>query len=96
MTQQLLNQILTFGPAFEERCDGKRLVRQMDVIREFMFNQGGWVTLFEIAASTSYPEASISSQLRHLRKARFGGYNVQKRRRVEDKGTWEYRISNKE
>ena len=59
-----------------------------------------WLTLEDLAKLTNYPPASISAQLRHLRKQEFGGYEVQKRHRVsgrilhgEDFGTvWEYRL----
>lgn len=44
---------------------------------------------------TGDPEASISAQLRHLRKHRFGGHDVQKRRR-NDGAQWEYRLNGKE
>jgi hypothetical protein len=54
----------------------------------------GWMTLRELAELTSYGEASISAQLRHLRKPQFGGYVVDKRRRGFVRlGTWEYRIA---
>jgi hypothetical protein len=54
----------------------------------------GWMTLRELAELTCYGEASISAQLRHLRKPQFGGYVVEKRRRGFGRhGTWEYRIS---
>jgi len=42
---------------------------------------GAWLTLGEIAEATEFGEASISAQLRHLRKARHGRYRVEKRRR---------------
>jgi len=59
-----------------------------------------WLTLDELAMLTHYPPASISAQLRHLRKQEFGGYEVEKRQRLsgrvlhgEDFGTvWEYRL----
>jgi len=59
-----------------------------------------WLTLEELAKLTHYPPASISAQLRHLRKQEFGGYEVEKRQRLsgrilqgEDFGTiWEYRL----
>lgn len=35
--------------------------------------------------------ASISARLRDLRKPKFGGYVVERRRRTV--GTWEYRVS---
>jgi hypothetical protein len=54
----------------------------------------GWMTLREIADLTNYAEASISAQLRHLRKPHFGGYVIVKRRRGPVmNGAWEYRIA---
>jgi hypothetical protein len=57
---------------------------QLAAIRELMmraFDRGVWLTLGEIAEATEFGEASISAQLRHLRKAHHGGYRVEKRRR---------------
>ncbi|HET8923834.1 MAG TPA: hypothetical protein VFN26_12675 [Candidatus Acidoferrum sp.] len=59
-----------------------------------------WLTLDELAKLTHYPPASISAQLRHLRKPQYGGYRVEKRPRIsnaslrgEDFGTvWEYQL----
>jgi hypothetical protein len=54
----------------------------------------GWMTLRELAELTNYGEASISAQLRHLRKPQFGGYIVDKRRRgLARNSAWEYRIA---
>ena len=54
----------------------------------------GWMTLRELADLTNYGEASISAQLRHLRKPHFGGYVVVKRRRgPSTSGAWEYRVA---
>jgi hypothetical protein len=54
----------------------------------------GWMTLRELAELTSYGEASISAQLRHLRKPQFGSYVVEKRHRsFGRRTTWEYRIA---
>jgi hypothetical protein len=54
-----------------------------------------WVTLAELAGKTKFPPASISAQLRHLRKARYGGWVVEKRRRewVSEEVVWEYRLA---
>jgi hypothetical protein len=54
-----------------------------------------WVTLAELAGKTKFPPASISAQLRHLRKAEYGGWAVEKRRRewVEEELVWEYRLA---
>jgi len=54
-----------------------------------------WVTLAELAAKTKFPPASISAQLRHLRKEKYGGWAVQKRRRewVTEELVWEYSLA---
>lgn len=57
---------------------------QLAAIRELMqraFARGVWLTLGEIAEVTEFAEASISAQLRHLRKPHHGGHRVEKRRR---------------
>jgi|SRR5579872_3239434 len=57
---------------------------QIEVIRDLMLSarmHGAWLTLAEIAEATQYGEASISAQLRHLRKPQHGRYAVEKRRR---------------
>jgi len=41
---------------------------------------GEWRSLGEISRQTGDPEASVSAQLRHLRKARFGAHTVSRRR----------------
>jgi hypothetical protein len=77
--------------------------RQRDVLCDVMLSASlcdTWLTLEELAKLTHYPPASISAQLRHLRKPEFGGYEVRKRQRIsskilrgEDFGTvWEYRL----
>ena len=80
----------TYGPAYEEKLDGKRINKQMRTIRDYML-AGGWHTLDHISTMLGYPEGSVSANLRHLRKARFGGYLVDKRR-IKSAGTWEYRV----
>ena len=74
----------TFGPAYEPRLDRGRLRTQLGVIRDVMLSAaecGTWCTLRELGQMTGYGEASISAQLRHLRKPQFGGYVVETRRR---------------
>ncbi len=77
--------------------------RQRDVLCDVMLSARQcetWLTLDELAKLTHYPPASISAQLRHLRKPEYGGYVVRKRQRVmgkflrgEDFGTvWEYQL----
>lgn len=82
----------TYGPDYDEQIDGQRIKTQMEKIRDYVLGKyPDWVSLAEIETATEYPQASISAQLRHLRKSRFGGYVVEKQRRQSDKGTWEYR-----
>src|SRR3990172_2436432 len=62
------------------KCD-----TQLHAIRDLMLSaaqRGAWMTLSEIAGLTEIGEASISAQLRHLRKARHGRHRVEKRRRT--------------
>ncbi len=77
--------------------------RQRDVLCDVMLSARQcetWLTLDELAKLTHYPPASISAQLRHLRKPENGGYVVKKRPRAvgkvlrgEDFGTvWEYQM----
>ncbi len=80
------------GAGYETLADHKRLTGQIARVYECI-SIGHWFTLAEIAAATGDPEASVSAQLRHLRKPRFGGYRVDRRRRGgEGSGLWEYKL----
>ena len=86
--------------------DARRLRSQREVIRDVMLAAADcdtWLTLGELRALTRYGEASISAQLRHLRKLENGGYDVSKQRREDavaagasgdgrGECVWEYRI----
>ena len=86
--------------------DARRLRSQREVIRDVMLAAAQcdtWLTLGELRALTRYGEASISAQLRHLRKLENGGYGVEKRHREgvstahlskDGRGecVWEYRV----
>jgi hypothetical protein len=86
--------------------DARRLRSQREVIRDVMLaatDCDTWLTLGELRGLTRYGEASISAQLRHLRKLENGGYDVSKQRRedivtagawADGRGdcVWEYRI----
>ncbi len=87
----------------EKEAGPVQLRKQREVIRDVMLSAGQcatWLTLDELAKLTHYPPASISAQLRHLRKPRFGGYEVVKRCRAVDKAmradgfgaVWEYSV----
>lgn len=77
------------GPVYVPERDHARLTNQHVRIRDFMLD-GRWRTLKAIADALGYPEASVSAQLRHLRKPRFGGYTVE--RRHVSQGLFEYRV----
>ena len=79
--------------------DGSNYVRDLDRIRLsgqmksifYVMKDCEWRTLNEIAMITGFGEASISAQLRNMRKEKFGSHVVEKRRRGEKgKGLWEY------
>lgn len=93
--QLTLADALARAPRFNgpdlEAADHARLTSQLERIVRFM-RGGEWHTLGEIAAATHDPEASISSQLRHLRKPRFGSNTVERRRRRGEGGLYEYRL----
>ena len=90
---------------------GLRRVRrrlQREVLRDVMLSASEcdtWLTLEELARITRYPAASISAQLRHLRKPRNGGFLLRKRCRARTQTPmsrvemefaagplWEYRL----
>lgn len=80
------------GPCYDSRYDRDRLTGQIKRIFDLM-KDGRWRTLKEIAAETEDPAPSVSAQLRHLRKERFGAHAVLKRRRGNPyHGVWEYRL----
>lgn len=80
------------GPAFEPKHDQRRLTGQ--ILRVFdLMRDSRWRTLSEIERVTGDPAASVSAQLRHLRKERFGSHVVDKRARGNRaSGLWEYRV----
>ena len=81
------------GDDYQPDRDKERLRGQ--ILRVYpVLKDGRWRTLRAIADTTGDPEASVSAQLRHLRKPRFGGYEIQKR--YVRNGLYEYRLSEAE
>lgn len=96
-----------------KRLHGFRKVRavrtfvpsQREVLRDVLLSAtecGSWLTLRELSQLTQYGEASISAQLRHLRKPKYGSYVIEKRvrrdlvvRDVEHGAIWEYLLAKK-
>jgi len=66
------------GEDYDPLRDNSRLSAQLNRIKNLMLD-GKSRTLREIAEITGDPEASISAQLRHLRKERFGSHTVDKK-----------------
>ena len=86
------------GSDYDPEHDQERLSGQILRVYEVMRDER-WRTLGEISFEIlqrfdkSDPLPSISAQLRHLRKTRFGGYCVEKRARGERcHGLFEYRV----
>lgn len=77
------------GSDYDHTRDSARLTSQMFRVRGLM-RDGQWRGLDEISRLTGDPPASVSAQLRHLRKPRFGGHVVLKRH--EGRGYFKYRL----
>jgi hypothetical protein len=95
----------TGGPAYEPKLDRARLSLQIERIRLYLL-PGEWKTLREMKAGLEamyapahFPEASLSAQLRNLRKEPYR-LRIERRRREgvhgPGAGIWEYRLSGKE
>jgi len=94
MTQLDLEEYMKKNPQFDgddykkHRDEGRlrgQILRVFDCIKD-----GRWKALRVIAMETHDPEASISAQLRNLRKERFGGHIIEKR--YIKNGLYEYRL----
>ena len=80
------------GSDYVPDFDDKRLTGQINRIYSLMVD-GKWRTLEEISKLTGDGQASISAQLRHLRKERFGSHIVNKRNRGNrESGLYEYQL----
>ena len=67
------------GVTFQAHLDLNRLNAQARRVFDFMSDYQ-WHTLSEISEATGDGEASVSARLRDLRKERFGGFLVNRRR----------------
>lgn len=78
------------GPTVETMDDHLRLNNQQARIWQLMID-GRWRTVEEIAKATRDPQASVSAQLRNLRKLGHGNHQTPRQRR-EGSNLWEYRL----
>lgn len=83
------NEFRFDGSDYVHERDSVRLTGQLFRVFEAI-KDGHWYTLNAIAEVTEDPPASVSAQLRHLRKPRFGGYTVEKKH-IEN-GLYVYRL----
>ena len=77
------------GSDYNHERDGSRLSTQYWDLYNLM-RDGERRTLNRIAIITGHPPASISAQLRHMRKVRFGSNTVNKHHL--GKGLYEYEL----
>ncbi len=80
------------GDHYDPEIDRERLTGQLKGVYDCIKN-GKWWTVDELHSSTGYPHASISAQLRNLRKERFGGLEVIGRYRVNTDRIFEYKLA---
>jgi len=80
------------GSNYEHEHDYVRLSGQIQRVYDAI-KDGDWYTLDQINRITGDPHASVSAQLRNLRKQRFGSHVVEKRYRGNRaSGLWEYSL----
>jgi hypothetical protein len=80
------------GETYEQGVDRVRLNAQLQRVFDLM-KDGEWRTLSDIYRATGDPEASVSARLRDLRKAKFGGFSVERRREGDPRdGIYLYRL----
>jgi len=83
------------GPDYNPALDDERLTKQIGRVYDIM-KDGSWRPLdgiqwaIEHRFNTKDPLTSISAQIRHLRKPRFGGYNIERKR---EGNLWLYRMA---
>ncbi len=78
------------GSTFSPAQDGARLIGQLARVWDLM-RDGGWRALAEIAEQAGGSEGGVAARLRDLRKTRFGGFAVERRRLSG--GLYQYRVA---
>lgn len=76
--------LFTHAPRFDSGidltpADHVRLTGQIERVYAVL-KSGAWITVPELARRTGDPENSVSAQVRNLRKSRFGGHEIERRR----------------
>ena len=78
------------GSTYQPDLDRTRLKGQLSRV-EYLMQDRNWHTLREIADFAGGSEAGVSARIRDLKKEKFGGHTVNKRR-IADSGLWEYQV----
>lgn len=78
------------GSDYDHTRDAPRLTDQLQRVYDCL-SDNRWHSLEDIAQCTGDPTPSISAQIRHLRKARFGGWEVEKE--YQGNGLYLYRLT---
>lgn len=80
------------GSTYQSEYDNKRLHSLLDRVKELM-SDGKYRTLAEIKSIVGGSEGGVGARLRDLRKAKFGAYVLNTRRRGSPyNGLWEYQL----
>ena len=80
------------GDTFSPSLDAARLTKQLARVQALMRDRE-WRTLAEIGFEVgAVSEAGVSARLRDLRKAKHGGYTVERRRVPGARGLHQYRL----
>ena len=78
------------GDDIDHERDCARLTGQLKRVYEYMHTHE-WCSLQDISEATSDPEASVSAQIRNLRKDRFGAHTID--RKYHGNGLYEYKMT---
>jgi hypothetical protein len=82
------------GSDYVPKRDDARLTGQLGRVFSAI-KDGRWRTVAEVSELTGDPQTSVSCQLRHLRKPRFGSHNIIKRQREGTVALYEYALAPK-
>ena len=77
------------GESFDKVQDQARLMSQLARVRAFL-SDGQWHTLYDVHRVCGGSESGCSARIRDLKKDRFGGLIIEKRR--QSAGVWLYRM----
>ena len=87
----MAGQVMPFdGETYDRAIDQKPMGAQLAAVYQLM-KDGRYRTLYRIAQIVKGSETGISARLRDLRKEKFGGHKIE-RKRNWGKRTWLYRI----